>query len=125
MTAAVSTFPGSGRTVAYAAHRSARGPQRYRSTTATRRRRTVVVLAVGIVLAAGKAGGALGGSPLAAPEQRPASVVRVVARPGDTLWSIASRLAPDRDPRRGGDQLTAARGGTHIVPGEIVEVPRS
>ena len=124
MTAAVMTFPRSGRTEVHAAPRPAPGPHRHRVPAATKRRRAVVVLAVGMVLLAGKAGGALGGSPLAAPERRPATVVRIVVQPGDSLWSIASRLQPGQDPRRLVDQLSAARGGTRLVPGEVIEWER-
>jgi Tfp pilus assembly protein FimV len=63
----------------------------------TRRGWAVAVLAVGIALA-----GALWlahSSALAssAPHRSPPSTV--VVRPNDTLWSIATRIAPDRDPR--------------------------
>lgn len=40
----------------------------------------------------------------------PPRVVYVV-QPGDDLWSIATRLAPDRDPRRMVDALRDANGG--------------
>ena len=42
----------------------------------------------------------------------------VVAEPGDSLWSIAQRLAPDADPREVVDALAAARGTTAVIPGE-------
>ena len=63
----------------------------------TRRGRAVVGLAVGIAL-----GGALwlahsGALASSAPHRSPLSTV--VVRPDDTLWSIATRVAPDRDPR--------------------------
>jgi hypothetical protein len=44
-----------------------------------------------------------------------------VVRPGDSLWSVASRLAPDSDPRPVVDALAEARHGTVLVPGEIIE----
>jgi len=96
-----------------------------------RRRLAVVGLAVGIVVVAAQAGDALGGSPLAAPERRPASaiatsktVVEVTARPGDSLWSIVQRTFPGEDPRPRVDELMEARHGTPLVPGEVVGVPR-
>ena len=57
----------------------------------------VVVLAIAIVTLVGVAGrvGSLDGSaplPASAPSQ-------VVVAPGETLWSIAERVAPQRDPR--------------------------
>jgi Tfp pilus assembly protein FimV len=85
---------------------------------------------LGVVVVAARAGVALGGSPLAAPERRPASSstaagapTTVVVRPGDTLWSIATRLAPDDDPRPLVDALTDARGTTALQPGERIRVP--
>jgi hypothetical protein len=40
--------------------------------------------------------------------------------PGDTLWTIADRLAPDADPREVVDALVAARGTTQVLPGETI-----
>ena len=71
-----------------------------------------------------QAGAALGGS-LAAPERRPAGVASApastVVRPGDSLWTVAARLAPDAEPRTVVDALVEARHGTVLVPGETVE----
>jgi nucleoid-associated protein YgaU len=93
-----------------------------------RRRIAVVGLALGFVVVAAQAGDALGGSPLAAPERRPAAhdaaVVAVTARPGDSLWSIVERVFPGDDPRTRVDQLVEARRGAELVPGEVVLVPR-
>jgi hypothetical protein len=36
------------------------------------------------------------------------------------LWSIAERLAPERDPREVVDALVQARGSSTIVPGETL-----
>ena len=89
-----------------------------------RRRLVVVVLAVALVLVMAQAGAALGGS-LAAPGRRPAGAVSTpastVVRPGDSLWSVATRLAPDSEPRTVVDALAAARHGKVLVPGETVE----
>ena len=101
-----------------------------------RRRLAVVGMAVGLVVVAAQAGDALGGSPLAAPERRPASstgssdigssntVVEVRARPGDSLWSMVERTFPGEDPRRRVDELVEARRGAPLVPGEVVGIPR-
>jgi len=103
-----------------------------RVTPATYRRRrlAVALLALGVVVVAARAGVALGGSPLAAPERRPASsalpaggAASVVVEPGDTLWSIATRLAPADDPRPLVDELSDARGGAPLQPGERVRLP--
>ena len=40
--------------------------------------------------------------------QRPASRVHYVVAPGDTLWSIARRVAPGRDPRPVVDAMVQA-----------------
>jgi hypothetical protein len=97
----------------------------HRPSAATYWRRRAVAVAVGLVVLvmAGKAGAALGGSPLAVPERRPA-VSQSVVQPGDSLWSIAARLQPGSDPRPVVDELTAARGGAPLVSGEVVTLPR-
>jgi len=96
-----------------------------RPSAATFWRRRLVAGAVGlaVLVMAGKAGAALGGSPLAAPERGPA-ITRQVVQPGDTLWSIAERLEPGRDPRPVVDALAAARGDAPLVPGEVIARPR-
>ena len=94
-----------------------------------RRRILVAALAVVLVLVMAQAGAALGGSSLATPERRPASTSEsartsarsTVVRPGDSLWSVAARLAPGADPRPVVDALADARHGTVLVPGETIE----
>ncbi|MGH9104227.1 MAG: LysM peptidoglycan-binding domain-containing protein [Acidimicrobiales bacterium] len=83
-------------------------------------------LAVGAALAAVAALGWLGSGPLAA--SGPASDTQVAARvyvvrPGDTLWAIAQRAEPGRDPRPLMDQLAAQLHGATVQPGERVLVP--
>ena len=97
--------------------------------TYRRRRILVAALAVVLVLVMAQAGAALGGSSLATPERRPASALEsartsarsTVVRPGDSLWSVAARLAPGADPRPVVDALADARHGTVLVPGETIE----
>jgi Tfp pilus assembly protein FimV len=87
------------------------------------RRRRLAALVAALVLALAVAGAVqaavwladVGSSP--APEaldpgtaQRVAGQVYVV-QPGDTLWSIAAEIAPDRDPRAVVDALREANGG--------------
>jgi hypothetical protein len=95
-----------------------------------RRRIVVAAMVVALVLVMAQAGAALGGSSPASPERRPAaahtsarstSSRSTVVRPGDSLWSVASRLAPGSDPRPVVDALAAARHGTVLVPGETIE----
>lgn len=93
------------------------------ATTFWRRRLVAGAVGLAVLVMAGKAGAALGGSPLAVPERSPA-VTRHVVRPGDSLWSIAERLEPGRDPRPVVDALAAARGSGPLVPGEVIVRPR-
>ena len=48
-----------------------------------------------------------------------------VVREGDTLWSIAERVAPDADPRPVVDALAAVNGvdAGSIVPGQLLVIP--
>jgi hypothetical protein len=83
-----------------------------------RRRLFAAVLGLGFVLTAARAGAALGGTP-ATPARLP-HVQSVVVQPGDTLWSIAHRVAPNRDPRDVVDALAKASGSSALVPGETL-----
>ena len=93
---------------------------------ATYWRRRVIVA----VLVMAQAGGALGGSTLAASARHPAGpapatsvaspVGRTVVRPGDSLWAVAERLAPGEDPRPVVDALAEARHGEVLTPGETI-----
>jgi hypothetical protein len=97
----------------------------HRASPATYWRRRLVAVAVGVaaLVMVGKAGVALGDSPLAVPERRPAATPYVV-QSGDSLWSITARLEPGRDPRPLVDALAASRGGAALVPGEVITRPR-
>lgn len=46
-----------------------------------------------------------------------------VVRPGDTLWSIATRLSPSSDPRPLVDHLAGELHGAALQPGEVLVVP--
>ena len=96
-----------------------------RSTTRAsvfwRRRAIAAALGLGIVLAAALAGTALGGSTTSTPERRP-HVVNVVVHEGDTLWSIAERIAPDSDPRSVVDHVAAARGTADVRAGDTIRI---
>jgi hypothetical protein len=89
------------------------------------RRIALAVLALGVVVVTGQAGAALGGSTLAAPERRPSLSAShtVVVRPGDTLWGIARRLAPNDDPRPVVDALATVYGPGPLTPGETLRLP--
>ena len=45
-----------------------------------------------------------------------------VVQPGDTLWSIAGRVAPDRDPRPVVDELSHWLGGAPVRPGQPIDL---
>jgi len=49
----------------------------------------------------------------------------VTVAPGDTLWSIATRVAPDVDPRAEVAALQERNGLTdvNLVPGQVLRVP--
>ncbi len=53
------------------------------------------------------------------------SVRTVVVRPGDTLWSIARRVAPGQDPRGVVDAIADANGveAGSLVPGQTLVLP--
>ena len=58
---------------------------------------------------------------------RPAPSIHYVVEPGDTLWSIARRVAPGRDPRPVVDAMVEAndlRGGLQAGQELSVPVPR-
>lgn len=62
-----------------------------------------------------------GGDVVGAPH-RPRPPGTWVVRRGESLWSIAGRLAPDMDRRRAVDLLVEANGGAVIHEGEVVDV---
>jgi Tfp pilus assembly protein FimV len=58
--------------------------------------------------------------------ERPAPRVHYVVQPGDTLWSIARRVAPGRDPRPVVDGMVEANdlhGGLQAGQELVVAVP--
>jgi len=89
--------------------------------TYLRRRFATAVIAIVVVLVTAQAGAALG-STHEAPGRAPASAsfATEVVRPGDSLWSVAERLAPGEDPRPIVDALTQARHGAPLLPGETL-----
>ncbi len=96
-------------------------PARRPARVVFRRRRLFAALAgLGLVLTVARAGAALEGSSLASPERLP-HVRTVVVAPGDSLWSLAARLAPGSDPRNVVDAIVDARGTSTVSPGDTIE----
>jgi Tfp pilus assembly protein FimV len=98
-----------------------------RRTGVYRRRRAVallfVVVVVATVLVLAFVGGRATADGESGREVRPAAVY--VVRPGDTLWDIAVRLAPHRDPRVVTAALERSAGGTTIRAGQRIVLPAS
>ena len=98
------------------------------SLAQARRRRRAVLITVGLLVAVGLSGmgtpsSGAGRSPLPATGAESAAVY--VVQPGDTLWSIAGGLAPDRDRRDVVDRLAATNGGAGLRVGQRLVVPAS
>ena len=89
----------------------------------TRRGRIVAVLTLMLLVVL--AGFTLGnGSSVAAGRGAPAQHT-VVVRPGETLWSLAARIAPQQDPRLvvADIQTSNALSGAAVQPGQPLVVP--
>lgn len=87
-------------------------------------RRGVVVLAVAV---AAFGAGLVWLARISAPQPgaTPPAPHAVTVRPGDTLWSIATRIAPDRDPRA---EVAAFErrndlSSVDLMPGQVLRVP--
>lgn len=80
---------------------------------------------VGLWLGAGALAGAGGSGQLVRlPGARPVpGGYAYVVRPGDTLWSIASRLEPRGDPRGLVDRLASQVPGGRLLAGSVLVVP--
>ena len=99
-------------------------PARCHQPAAVYRRRRVLaaLVGLGVVLVGARVGSALGGNSLAAAERLP-HVQQVVVEPGDSLWSIAQRVAPGHDPRPIVDSLEAQVGTGPLHIGQTLSVP--
>ena len=54
--------------------------------------------------------------------QKAQDCVTHVVQPGDTLWDIAEKARPGKDPRKMVGRLEQAHGGPALTPGERLEV---
>ena len=91
--------------------------------TYVRRRLVALATAVGVVAAlSGPISGTLG----VGHEAAFVSSRTYVVRPGDTLWSIAASVSPDRDPREVIHDLDALNQAPvdRLRPGLVLTVPR-
>lgn len=92
----------------------------------TRRgRRLLTLLALVAVVGVALLVGALAGGPGAGRSLELVGESRVVVRPGDTLWSIASSVAGDDDVRLVVHRIQEVNRlqGTRLVPGEVLRLP--
>jgi nucleoid-associated protein YgaU len=92
------------------------------SRTRVRRRR--LTLLVGSALVAAAWAGPIGDA-MAGPGLEPVSATTYVVRTGDTLWGIAGRVAPGRDPRTVVDAISRENGVDPgaLAPGQTLLIP--
>jgi hypothetical protein len=104
-------------------HRQPR-PRVTRSKRAVYMRRRVIAasLGLGIVLTAAHAGVAFGGSTTTPGRSPHPRVENIVVQPGDTLWSMARRIAPKADPRELVDEFAAQLGTSELHEGEMISL---
>ena len=88
----------------------------------TRRGRLVVVLTLLVVLVAGFS---LGMAGQAAAPSKPHVAPTVTVQPGESLWQVATRVAPDADPRLVVDQLIRLNhlSGAGVAAGQQLVIP--
>lgn len=81
---------------------------------------TLLLFAVGLAPSQASTGAASGATSAGAPTGS-----SVVVQPGETLWSIATRVAPNTDPRGEVDALIAANHlkGAAISAGQVLVLP--
>jgi Tfp pilus assembly protein FimV len=87
-------------------------------------RRGITVL-TSLVLAVGAGLVWLATASAPAPAAPPSAPAAVTVRSGDTLWSIATRVAPQRDPRAEVAALQKRNrlADVELVPGQVLRIP--
>lgn len=113
--------------------RAGRWPRLPDRATRVRRRRLVVLVGLVVLTVALVAGvralaslSAVPGSPAPTAVDggtAPVAGHTYVVQPGDTLWSIARRVAPDRDPRPVVDALRRANGSPDLQVDTVLAIP--
>ena len=98
-----------------------------RATRVRRRRLAAIALAALLAVAGVTAGrvlwsAAVGSSPAEPIGSAPITGEVYVVQPGDTLWSIAQRIAPGEDPRPIVAALEARNGDVELTPGDRLVV---
>lgn len=94
----------------------------------TRRGRTVLVLLLAVLLlAAISLGGADTQAADVAGEGRSGPAQTVTVQPGESLWSVAQRIAPDNDPREVIAQIRRLNDleGSSLQVGQLLLLPTS
>jgi nucleoid-associated protein YgaU len=88
----------------------------------TRRGRVVLVVLPALLALSGALLAAAPGAAEAAPQR---TARTVVVGTGDTLWTIAERIAPDTDPRTTVAAIERANGlsGAHLDAGAVLVLP--
>ena len=89
------------------------------------RRLAAALLVTGLVLVAWAVLSGIGVLSSTGASASGAAPATVVVAPGDTFWSIASRIQPSGDVRPLVDRLVADHGGTALRVGARISVPRS
>ena len=104
------------------------GRTAFRSAAVRRRRVLLGTVAAGLLAVLALPWSGTGGTTLATPGTALAGGTiahhaRYIVQPGDTLWSIATRLDPTGDPRPVVTLLAARLGSDAVKPGERVVLP--
>ncbi len=88
-------------------------------------RRRLSALAVGLTLVLAAGGPMASAIGVVDPAPSLASARTYVVRPGDSLWTIATTVAPERDPRLVVLELEQANPGpgARLVPGQVLSIP--
>ena len=63
-------------------------------------------------------------SPAAAPGEVPASGATHVVEPGDTMWSVATEVAPAGEAAAYVERLVELNGTSVVQPGDVLALPR-